>query len=530
MPSSNVTGITMRLIFFLLLMGILFSGCSVEPTPLPPQPTTTPTIATKTPVPSVTFTPLSSQTTKPISTIVPKIPTANPTTINTPPDEFPLLPVSTRTLSDEGPWGFIPAKNGLWVMNADGSGVTRVYEGSSIVQLAVSPIGRKAAFITHTPPIENDWNSGFSLQVITTPDFKVQSITSLDLKNTNEMPFEQFQYNAQEAARALRLESSITWSPDGRYLAFISSHEGSSMDVYVYIVSTGEIRRLTDGTSQAYGLSWSPDSRYIFHAGADNFGTGAGASVDGAWVVSVDGKEVIQVLSKGSGHAGDASLMGWVTNDIILIYTWNIVCGDDNLREIHFLSGTERILWPGCLGSFVYDQEKNEVVITNHFGFPVTADDDLMKEGTFLVVPGQDGYRKLSDKGYEILFDGNGKTAWYGFVRNEGLYALEHDGQVLASFSENIYNHYPPGAYLPDADLFLLENWITDEIDLVEPGKGKMGTLTTPYYPTALTHSPTDSNLIFITSDHLYAMRIGEWINYSVSQHIENSQAIYWVP
>jgi len=53
------------------------------------------------------------------------------------------------------------------------------------------------------------------------------------------------------------------WSPDGRYLAFLSDRNGDKRQLYVIPVDGGEAYPLTDMAGGAMSLAWSPDSRQI---------------------------------------------------------------------------------------------------------------------------------------------------------------------------------------------------------------------------------------------------------------------------
>jgi dipeptidyl aminopeptidase/acylaminoacyl peptidase len=55
-------------------------------------------------------------------------------------------------------------------------------------------------------------------------------------------------------------ESSPRWSPDGRYLAFLSAREGKKTQVWLLDRRGGEAVRLTDFKSSVASLVWSPDS------------------------------------------------------------------------------------------------------------------------------------------------------------------------------------------------------------------------------------------------------------------------------
>ena len=60
-----------------------------------------------------------------------------------------------------------------------------------------------------------------------------------------------------------RRDGHPRWSPDGRYLAFLSDREGGKRQVYVLPVDGGEACRLTNMASGVTALAWSPDSSQI---------------------------------------------------------------------------------------------------------------------------------------------------------------------------------------------------------------------------------------------------------------------------
>lgn len=57
-------------------------------------------------------------------------------------------------------------------------------------------------------------------------------------------------------------ESSPIWSPDGKWIAFISSRDGDD-NLYVIPVSGGEARKLTDTSTGVSDPLWSPDGKSI---------------------------------------------------------------------------------------------------------------------------------------------------------------------------------------------------------------------------------------------------------------------------
>jgi dipeptidyl aminopeptidase/acylaminoacyl peptidase len=55
-------------------------------------------------------------------------------------------------------------------------------------------------------------------------------------------------------------ETSPRWSPDGRYLAFLSSRDGKKTQVYLLDRRGGEAQAITDYKTGASAIAWSPDS------------------------------------------------------------------------------------------------------------------------------------------------------------------------------------------------------------------------------------------------------------------------------
>src|SRR5438105_7852510 len=68
-----------------------------------------------------------------------------------------------------------------------------------------------------------------------------------------------------------RSDHSPRWSPDGRWLAFVSNRDGEEEkkahgELYVMPADGGEPRRLTDGKESVEALAWAPDSSRLAFA------------------------------------------------------------------------------------------------------------------------------------------------------------------------------------------------------------------------------------------------------------------------
>ena len=98
-----------------------------------------------------------------------------------------------------------------------------------------------------------------------------------------------------DGKRDLRLTSSPEaegtprWSPDGKYLAFLSARPGKAKGNQVWLLPRegGEAEQLSDVKGRLQGYEWSPDSKRLAltigdpDPEADNSGEGAGAAAGG---------------------------------------------------------------------------------------------------------------------------------------------------------------------------------------------------------------------------------------------------------
>jgi dipeptidyl aminopeptidase/acylaminoacyl peptidase len=122
-----------------------------------------------------------------------------------------------------------------------------VYALTSVGDARLSPDGREVAYVVNW--INGEAN-GYRSAIW---------VTALD---GSEEP--------RQLTSGVRSDSSPRWSPDGRWLAFISNRDGADEEahgeLYVLPANGGEPRRLTEGSEGVEAITWSPGSDQIAFA------------------------------------------------------------------------------------------------------------------------------------------------------------------------------------------------------------------------------------------------------------------------
>ena len=93
------------------------------------------------------------------------------------------------------------------------------------------------------------------------------TVASLDEKeDRSDTDIYMVSTDAGQAAAPIRLtsskkpETSPRWSPDGRYLAFLSSRDGKKSQVYLLDRRGGDAQQITDYKASVSAIAWSPDA------------------------------------------------------------------------------------------------------------------------------------------------------------------------------------------------------------------------------------------------------------------------------
>jgi hypothetical protein len=390
---------------------------------------------------------VSAQTTEPPPTspqpaVVEIIPTENAPTDEPLPtgvpatQEGPTIP--DRPLGS-GPWLLIEAEDGMWAVNPDGSGLTYLTDDVPIItqdiKRSASSWGGAVALVTSTDPLQM---ANLTLRLLHLPGGNLETVTPLTSAETEPGPDAEPGSAAFNVVETLYRLHNLEWSPDGQQLAFMGAMDGLSSDLYVYSLTSGQITQLTDGPSQGIRPTWSPDGAYIVHEGVGSLGTGAGYDMQGIWAAEPDGSNVIS-LYPIPDESGDEVVLGWVSPSHFLVYTWNVFCGNKNLRTYDLASGETQVLWGNFFSGAALSPVTGHVLLSVD-EWVVDCNPDG-SEGMFLLNPGETTALKVLDVG----------NAWMDWYPSASVFLLKDESKMFAVWPEGEVRRLvdAPGVELP---------------------------------------------------------------------------------
>lgn len=141
-------------------------------------------------------------------------------------------------------------------------------------------------------------------------------------------------------------ESSPAWSPDGQQIVFAATSDSySPSDLYIIIVHTGDLRRVTTFAGNDFHPAWSPDGRQIAYASY------VGGTAD-IFIIDADGSHMQQLQATPPYENEPA---------------WS---PDGRLLAIHYIH--ERRSWVGVIQ---LDGLNEGLLIEGDFGSPVWSPD-----------------------------------------------------------------------------------------------------------------------------------------------------------
>jgi Tol biopolymer transport system component len=408
--------ITMRKIFLFVSIGLLISGMvSCQPVAPTITPTATALLPTQTPLP--TF-----------------IPTDTP--ILTPSPYPTLSPTGPYLLYDTTVWG----EGHLTMLDILGGHRSLVLPEDNYIsnlQKSVSPDGKWLAFYIGPHKDQSLTYEKLTLNLLYIPDGSIHYVTEVITNYPKNLPTIAALLS-QEDPKNYPTETNwtreigeyfrygitaLSWSPDGQYLAFAAQIDGPSSDIYIYDVSSMEIRRLTaDDTRNIWFIDWSPGGGGIMFT---NSIPGAGYPEISLHFITPSNKpeKNPEYLASISGQRG----YGWLSSNE---YLFSYIHGEgtdfiSGLKKINIETGEGIFLWKGeFIDGIAIDRIHDQIALSAEDGIYLVSFD-----GT---------YRKISDRKYIwfLNYRVGTKFRFIGFEDiTKRIVQVDTSGTILALFS-----------------------------------------------------------------------------------------------
>ena len=163
----------------------------------------------------------------------------------------------------------------------------------------------------------------------------------------------------EQVKTSISMAGSYTWSPDGRYLAYLGATHGPSADVYIYDTVSNDSRVMTSGAGQAAALSFSPDGTRLFHLALNDFGDGPFWDVIGSWTIDPAAIELDPVLEEDRMLFVDR----WLSEDAFIGHDWSLANGPENLWTIEIPAQDALRFFSGPVGLHAYDTAGSVVAL-----------------------------------------------------------------------------------------------------------------------------------------------------------------------
>lgn len=362
--------------------------------------------------------------------------TVIPTATEVPPTASPSAP-----LSSEGPWLlFLTSDQGsedrwLYAMNADGSGLTRVLHEPALTFAARPDSSTEFAEIA---VVTQNGLGVLELKIMNLPEGSTRVITPLT-RSASETPpdFD------PEALTAIARDDSLAWSPDGRYLAFVAAIWGPSADVYVYDFERGEMRQLSSGPEQAYGLEWSPDGEMILYRSTYSVGPDPNPpSVLGIWAISTEGGDPVDLSVMDDPVDPEwhwEHIYGWGGPRVVLLGSQR-QGALFNLRVVDLETGEPIMIGDCCYSEAAYAPRYNAWLLNPNDS----------PEQSLMVINGEAA--QLPPRSFESAQWEPALDAFLLTAPNGDVFAVTTAGDIRGLFSDPGWGVYPVPAPIPSPD------------------------------------------------------------------------------
>ena len=383
------------------------------------------------------------------------------------------------------------------------SGLTTTWPWMPLTE-ALSPDGQWLAYVSsHDGPPEDTFLALYNLMDgATTVQWPlIAETSSQDLLRVSESIAEQYRPEIQPVALDLRTfeqcVAGFSWSPNGRYLAYISQTPGPSPDVFIYDTETATSRRVTNDLRIACSVEWSPDGAWLLYStivpsNENPFVEFHRAPAEAQGVTEAD------TLLEGYWWSG----LEWVGP-----HSYAVVGTSDggpfhDLQILDLQAGTVTNVWPEPFERAAVDPMTGLIVVST------VEPDTNTGNGLFLISPGQATQRLAEGPFWSLWNWGESDPA---FVANDGdrLMSVSASGLVSPLFDlPNQWVYVTNVEIAPDRTAMAVFNEGESGFYIVGAQGTELLSLD-ELRPTAVFWRPDASGLAYIEGNKLMSLETG---------------------
>jgi hypothetical protein len=403
------------------------------------------------------------------------------------PTEIPLPdlaaennPTSTPTsnVAMDGPWLVFPDPEGIGLQAYDVKAQasleidlpTPIYF-SDLVE-GRSPLGGALMIRAGSPENLDE----LALYQVNLPEAEVARISPLLSLQLQRQIVNAESSRALETLNAVTRGNGLSWSPNGRYIAFTAALDNASSDLYLFDTWQGQVRRL-NGLYTHNGIPfWSPSGNWLISQEFDWLSTDAGWRTTNITALRVPGYDDQNTLYLPPQGSQMETLLGWVNDQNFLSYSQTPE-GPQTIREVTLDAPKSVIRYEGPFLQAAFDPGSKFAALIlgpNHAG------KDGLTAGIYGFQPGESNPQLLRAGDFTQLawdpggmFIASGASGVFGFMPEGTGFFLPEEGQASLSPSGNWLiaweEEQNPGArlYQPPVNVplqTLLESPITDVV------------------------------------------------------------------
>lgn len=252
-----------------------------------------------------------------------------------PPERAPTPTPSPQPAVD-GPWLIFPHPSGIGLQayDVEAQALLDIPLPQPIIATdlvgGLSPSGSRLVIRAGSPQNLDE----LALYLVEFPDLTVTPITPLlSLKLQRQIVNEESS-RAVETLAAVTREDGLSWSPDGRFLAFSAALDNPSSDLYLYDTWSQRVRRL-NGLYTHNGLPfWSPGSNWLVSHEFEY------RSADQSWktvnftAIQVPNYDDQNTLYLPMASSQREELLGWVNAQSFFCFS-QTTSGPQRIREVN---------------------------------------------------------------------------------------------------------------------------------------------------------------------------------------------------